>query len=80
MQQASLGEMVHYILPKGRSKGQPRPAVVVRVWPDYKCNLQVFTDDSNDDLPAIFWATRVEYSDDKVPGTWRFPSIVFEDV
>lgn len=52
MQDLYVGRIVNYVLPDGRSAGQVRPAIVVRVWNDVSsdliaqgyCNLQVFTD------------------------------------
>lgn len=76
----TAGRMVHYVLPDGRSQGEHRPAIVVRVWdiPSYPAgtiNLQVFTDGSNDgkDYAAgTVWKTSVHYSEDKEPGTWHW--------
>lgn len=44
------GRIVHYVLEDGRSKGQHRPAIVVRDWKQENglCQLQVFTDGLND--------------------------------
>ena len=51
---ASLGRIVHFVLPNG----EHRPAIVVRVWPEefpnnpddhMGLNLQVFLDGTNDD-------------------------------
>jgi len=64
------GRMVHFVMPDG----EHRPAVVVRVWrpqtpenPGY-CNLQVFTDGSNDG-PGNETGF---YSDAKLPRTWHW--------
>lgn len=81
------GRIVHYVLPDGRSAGQIRPAIVVRVWRDVEpdliaqgyCNLQVFTDGTNDyDSEAlagtrVLWATSIVHSDTGEPGTWHYP-------
>ena len=81
------GRIVHYVLPDGRSKGEHRPAIVVKVWrvgeasyppENGVSNLQVFTDFSNDydgDHPGHtgqFWATSVEYNAEKELGTWHW--------
>ena len=82
------GRMVHYVLPDSgnRSPGEHRPATVVKVWraaadpsgPDKGCcNLQVFTDFSNDfssghGSDGRLWATSVVYDADKKPGTWHW--------
>lgn len=71
------GRMVHFVLPDGRSAGEHRPAVVVRVWNKATgyVNLQVLTDGSNDgDLYAagVYWATSVTYSEGKEPRTWHW--------
>lgn len=71
------GRIVHFVLPNG----EHRPAVVVRAWrgpnmPLGCCNLQVFTDGSNDGSEykaGIYWATSVEYSEDPKPYTWHWP-------
>ena len=71
------GRMVHYVLNQGPSKGEHRPAVVVKVWRVMDalgelvppgngcCNLQVFTDgdgsNGNDGLARVLWQTSVLY-------------------
>lgn len=79
------GRIVHYVLPDGRSAGQIRPAIVVRVWRDVSpdliaqgySNLQVFIDGTNDYPNAAnsnaIWATSKVYSEDKELGTWHWP-------
>lgn len=58
----TIGRLVHYVLPDGRSEGQERPALIVRVWrardektgklldptPPFPIQLQVFFDGEND--------------------------------
>lgn len=71
------GRIVHYVLPDGRSKGEHRPAIVVKVWNKEigYVNLQVFTDFSNDGVPyesGQYWATSVNYSEDPQPRTWHW--------
>ena len=76
------GQIVHYVLPDGRSRGQHRPAIVVRVnnRENGSVNMQVFTDGSNDylgygssgDWFPTLWKTSVHYSEDKEPGTWHW--------
>jgi len=71
------GRIVHYVLPDGRSQGQHRPAIIVRVWGQvdpYPINLHVFYDGTND-YPAgngEMWKTSVPYSEDPQPGTWHW--------
>lgn len=75
----SVGRIVHYVLPDGRSNGQCWPAMVVAVLtdsPTSMVNLQVFTNMINDgeDTPLV-WKTSVmagEYLND-VLGTWHWP-------
>ena len=67
------GRIVHYVLDEGPSKGEHRPAVVVKVCRDEAgappgngcCNLQVLTDgdgtNGNDMLPRLLWQTSVLY-------------------
>jgi hypothetical protein len=58
-QQPTVGRIVHYVLSEGRSKGEHRPAIIVRVWGEDQVasgrlpasalgtvQLQVFTDSS----------------------------------
>lgn len=49
------GRIVHYVLESGRSKGEHRPAIVVRDWKQENglVQLQVFTDGENDGLRDI---------------------------
>lgn len=75
----SLGEIVHYVLSDGRSKGEHRPAIVVRDWGEGMVNIQVLPDGSNDfmgrgrdgDWGFIVWKTSVHYSQEPLPGTWH---------
>lgn len=73
--------IVNYVLSSGRSKGQVRPATVVRDWggsnPHGALNLQVHTDFTNDfesgqnGSKGTLWACLVPYSEGKEPGTWH---------
>lgn len=87
MQGLTEGRIVHYVLPDGRSEGEHRPAIVVKVWgaDDGVCNLQVFTDYTNDYDPeehpnqprangsnGNFWATSVQHDAEKSSGTWHW--------
>lgn len=77
------GRIVHYVLPDGRSEGEHRPAIVVKVWRvDGKpqengcCQLQVFSDGVNDGArytDGIVWATSVVHSAELKLGTWHWP-------
>ncbi len=80
-----LGEgLVHYILSDGPSKGQHRPALVVRAWRDGfgyltgTVNLQVFTDSNpegqyNDNMPSVMWVTSSAFdSSDVAEGCWHW--------
>ena len=65
MPEPTIGRIVHYTLPEGRSKGDVRPAIIVHVWGpehDSSVQLQVFTDESNDGLPGVVWKTSVALS------------------
>lgn len=72
-----VGEIVHYVLEEGRSVGEDRPAIIVRIWDPvnnpWYVNLQVITDDSNDGLPAVVWKTSRIHSHKHELGTWHFP-------
>jgi hypothetical protein len=71
------GRMVHYVMEDGHYVGAHRPAVIVRVW-DHgygTCNLQVFTDCTNDGdqyADGLAWKTSRVYSEGKEPGTWHW--------
>ena len=77
MEQPTVGRIVHYVLSDGRSAGEHRPGIIVRVWEDgHGVQLQVFTDGSNDGpqfASGLYWATSVEYDDGGRPGTWHWP-------
>ncbi len=71
------GRIVHYVLADGPSKGEHRPAIVVKVWSKDTgcCNLQVMTDYTNDGqqyAAGHLWATSVLPSEEATPGTWHF--------
>lgn len=77
------GRIVHYVLapsdlPDGKSAGELRPAMLIRVWnPSDGCsNLQVFLDGTNDGQiqgPAHLWATSRNYDTEGALGTWHWP-------
>lgn len=86
MQNPTVGERVHYVLPEGRrNHGQHRAAVIVRVFEDlsdaahgYLVNLHVHLDGSNDgtsNVPSIEWATSVKYADPPLAEghCWHWP-------
>lgn len=69
-----VGDKVLYVLPDGKSKGEERPAFVVKVWSPETVNLQVLTDGSNDDIQysgLMKWVTSVTRDPDRKPGTWH---------
>ena len=81
----SIGRLVHYVLEDGPSKGQHRPALIVRVWgdptnPESYVNLQVFVDGTNDGPYAngMAWRTSVQpdHSATPQPHTWHWPEYV----
>jgi hypothetical protein len=72
-----IGADVHYIMP---TSGKHRPATVVEVFGDRLdglCNLQVFTDGSNDGFSShqgTLWATAIHRDDTMTrEGTWHWP-------
>lgn len=87
MEGLSEGRIVHYVLPDGNSKGDHRPAIIVRVFESMResgtVNLQVFTDglndvDSRDEQTqsygkGVVWVTSVHYSEEKESRTWHWP-------
>ena len=73
------GRTVHFVVPDGRSAGEHRPAVVVRVWESGHCegyvNLLVQMDGTNDGMPPgefLRWETSVCYDEEKKPRTWHW--------
>lgn len=83
----SVGRVVHYVLPDGRSAGEHRAAIIVRVWdpvpkPDSIVQLHVFIDGSNDYADAdvrssTLWVTSVEFDPTgQKPRTWHWPEYV----
>lgn len=82
MEGLTEGRIVHYVLPDGTSRGEHRPAIVVKVWRDIsqyvtegRINIQIFTDFSNDGdqyASGQYWGTSVPYSETPEPGTWHW--------
>ncbi len=81
MEGLTEGRIVHFVLPDGYSKGEHRPAIIVKVWPQMResgtVNLLVFTDCTNDFLAGkasegLLWATSVHYSEQPEPRTWHW--------
>jgi hypothetical protein len=77
----SIGRIVHYKLESGPSRGQLRPAIIVRVWaepgsatPQTAVQLQVFTDAANDGLQPVEWRTSRTQGDQE--GNWQWPAYV----
>ncbi len=80
---SKVGDIVNYVLPTGRNKGEIRPAIIVRKWgtsPESAVQLQVFTDGTNDyhepnqhGSNGIMWATSVRHNENKEEGTWHWP-------
>jgi hypothetical protein len=77
MEGLTIGAIVHYVLPAGRSMGQHRAALVVNIWDPTTgaVDLAVFTDGSQDGQPynqpvALF--TGVVYSATMENGTWHW--------
>lgn len=78
-----IGRLVNYVLPDGRSAGEVRPAIVVKIWnmATGYVNLQVFTDGSNDGerwADGITWVTSILYSEEPKPNTWHWGSPAVE--
>lgn len=80
-QKLSVGRIVHYVT----AAGKHRPAVVVQVWSETCCNLQVFLDGGNDasgDLTpedrarGMAWKTSVSQDEGGSPNSWHWPERV----
>ncbi|HEV2704942.1 MAG TPA: hypothetical protein VGV59_03400 [Pyrinomonadaceae bacterium] len=77
----TIGRIVHYVLDKPYSAGEPptiRPAIVVHVWDRQtgSSNLQVIVDGTNDGYESstgTVWKTSCNYSEGREPGTWHWP-------
>ena len=78
---ASIGRIVHFVLPNG----EHRPAIVVRVWPDEflhnqqdttGLNLQVFLDGTNDNeaYAGLFLPAKI----DTLHGTMWYTSAQYD--
>lgn len=72
----SVGTIVHYVMEEGRNAGEDRPAIIVRLWTDqepFTAQLQVFTDDMNDDFPSkpVIWKTSRCHSHKHELGTYH---------
>lgn len=84
-----IGNLVNYVLParsllahKQHRAGAVRPAIVVAINnaagpPEQQSlQLQVFTDQDNDGLPSVLWATSVHHDQEgKAQGTWHWPEL-----
>ena len=76
-----VGDDVLYVLEDGTSKGQSRPAKVVRVWGSGRdttqmVQLQVFTDGTNDGTQyasGIAWKTSVHHDPERSLRSWHWP-------
>lgn len=75
----AVGRIVHYVMEDGLHKGEVRPAIIVKVWDGSQngcCQLQVFTDGTNDGeryASGVTWKTSRVYDADGGPGTWHWP-------
>ena len=76
-----IGRIVHFVMKDGKH----RPAIVVQVWEDSvdgQCNLDVFTDGTNDgmDHDLVVWRTSVPFHNPAVNGpkpfSWHWPEKV----
>ena len=74
------GRIVHYVPHETETIREIRPAIIVQVWDQSSgcCNLQVFTDGSNDSQPTgLYWATSRLFAEPQdgekaPPGTWHW--------
>jgi hypothetical protein len=72
-QKPSIGRIVHYCLESGPKEGEYRPAIIVKVWSETCVNLQVFTDNDNDNLPNAYWVTSALEGEVGTKRTWCWP-------
>ena len=79
MNKPSIGRIVHYVLSQGPAKGEHRPAIIVKVWPEGGVGLQIFTHsdrDGNygDEHFPMEWEPVVNFDEvEKAPGTCHWP-------
>lgn len=70
----TIGRIVHYVLTKGPSEGQPRAAIITfaEAGSD-KISLTAFPAADRDGMGATFSAFNVPFSENREPGTWHWP-------
>lgn len=90
----TIGRTVHFVMDSGRSRGEHRPAVIVRVWGEDQVKagtlpesalgtvqLQVFVDGTNDGFPEgvnVVWKTSVKHDEGGEPYSWHWPEQIDE--
>lgn len=70
----TVGAVVHFTLQQGRSAGEVRAGIVVRVWDSGVINMQLFVDGTNDQGAEGPWLTSVHYDAAGERGTWNWPA------
>lgn len=77
-QKPSIGRIVHYVLTEGESRGEIRPAIIVRVLDaeKYFVNLRLFLDLGNDSASQPDFIGEAILGDRDNPGTWFWPPMV----
>ena len=74
MNKLTIGRIVHFVFD---SHGElvERPAIVVSIWSNECCNLQVFTDGTNDHDSGTptRWETSISYSEAPRDHSWHWP-------
>lgn len=80
MADITVGRVVHYVLPEGKSAGETRAAIVTRVWSQMDdalhpgtVNLQILIDGPND-AGLRDWVGTVFYSEAPKAGAWSWPA------
>ena len=73
MEKLTIGRIVHFVFEKNGELIH-RPAIVVAVWSQDCCSLQVFIDGTNDDVSgdSILWKTSVIYSEEPKDYSWHW--------
>lgn len=75
----AVGDIVHYVLATGRSRGRHVPAIITKVWSRNEShsgvNLHLFCDGANDHPEQeTTWRTSVPFDRSGKPGTFHIPS------
>lgn len=70
----TVGRIVHFVLPGGRSAGEVRPAIITRVNNETNVNLRVYLDGPNDEGASDYESSAILTNEEKRdPRGWFWP-------